>query len=211
MPSPHAPEVIVVTANDSIDQAVECIRRGASDFLTKPYDVEQVRAIARRSQQRVRLEEEAATLRNQLRQDKGTVQLLGNSRAMRELITLIDRAALSDLPVLLRGESGTGKELVARQLHDSSPRREGPFIAINTAAIAESLIESELFGHAKGAFTGQIVIARGSFVKPMVALCFSMRSETCQQRFKLDSYESFKSSESNPLAPKLRMQSMFAF
>ena len=164
-PSPHAPEVIVVTANDSIDQAVECIRRGASDFLTKPYDVEQVRAIARRSQQRVHLEQEAATLRNQLRENKGTAQLLGNSRAMRELITLIDRAALCDLPVLLRGESGTGKELVARQLHDSSPRRAGPFFAINTAAIAESLIESELFGHAKGAFTGADRDREGIFRK----------------------------------------------
>ncbi len=148
------PEIIVVTANDTLSQAVECIRHGASDFLAKPFDIEHLRAIARRSEERVRLQSSVTKLQNQLASTQGFGALLGLSQPMSRLFDQIRRAARSKLPVLIRGESGSGKELVARELHATSDRASRPFVAINTAAIAESLIESELFGHAKGAFTG---------------------------------------------------------
>ncbi|MBL8818863.1 MAG: sigma-54-dependent Fis family transcriptional regulator [Planctomyces sp.] len=157
------PEIIVVTANDSVEQAVECIRRGASDFMTKPFEVEQVRAIARRAQERVRLQQRVQEMQEQLELQGSQGSILGVSRPVKKLLSMIERAARSELPVLLRGESGTGKELVARELHNMSSRRNGPFIAVNTAAIADSLSESELFGHVRGAFTGADRAREGVF------------------------------------------------
>lgn len=157
------PEIIIVTANDSVEQAVECIRRGASDFMTKPFEVEQVRAIARRAQERVRLQQRVQEMQEQLEQQGSQGSILGVSRPVKKLLSMIERAARSELPVLIRGESGTGKELVARELHAMSPRCNGPFIAVNTAAIADSLSESELFGHVRGAFTGADRAREGVF------------------------------------------------
>lgn len=152
------PEIIVVTANDTIKNAVECIRLGATDFLAKPYDVNHVRSIANRSEKRVQLQRQVASLQAEMTSQglsRGLQRgLIGTSRSMKRLDDQITRASKTALPVLIRGESGTGKELVARQLHERSDRVDGPFIAVNTAAISESLIESELFGHVKGAFTG---------------------------------------------------------
>ncbi|MCA9037996.1 MAG: sigma-54-dependent Fis family transcriptional regulator, partial [Planctomycetaceae bacterium] len=148
------PEMIVVTASDTVHHAVECIRSGASDFLTKPYDLEHLRAIVRRSEQRVGLQQTVERLQRQISTGHKFGHMLGVSRAMQKLFGQIERAARTDLPVLIRGESGTGKELVARELHARSHRANGPFVAVNTAAIAESLVESELFGHIKGSFTG---------------------------------------------------------
>ncbi len=149
------PEIIVVTANDSISLAVDCIRRGAADFLTKPFDVDHLRAIVKRSEDRSRLQHQVDTLRQQLSESGATFGAIrGSSRPMQRLFTQIERSAKTDLPVLIRGESGTGKELIARELHQRSPRAAKPFIAVNTAAVSENLVESELFGHVKGAFTG---------------------------------------------------------
>ena len=153
-PLPTKPEVIVVTANDTLNHAIECIRHGAADFLAKPYDIDHLRSIARRSEQRVRLQRSVIELQNKLISSNGFGEILGISQPMVRLFDQIRRAARSKLPVLIRGESGSGKELVARELHANSDRAAKPFVAINTAAIAESLIESELFGHVKGAFTG---------------------------------------------------------
>ncbi|MGN6544270.1 MAG: sigma-54-dependent transcriptional regulator, partial [Aureliella sp.] len=153
-PSAHKPEIIVVTANDSISHAVQCIRLGAADFVTKPFEVDHLRALARRSEERVRLQQRVWELQNQLEGSAGFGAILGSSRVMQRLFGQISRAARVQLPVLIHGESGTGKELVAQELHARSTRSSGPFIAVNTAAIAESLVESELFGHVKGAFTG---------------------------------------------------------
>ncbi len=150
----NLPEIIVITANDSIYSAVECVRRGATDFLAKPYDVDHVRSIANRTEKRVKLENQVASLHEELRRGSGSESMIGSSRLMRQLFEQIGRAAKANLPVLIRGESGTGKELVARELHLLSCRSRGPFVAVNTAAISASLIESELFGHVKGAFTG---------------------------------------------------------
>lgn len=147
-------EIIVLTANESVAAAVECIRLGASDFITKPYEVEQVRSIARRVAQRLELQQRVVDLQSQLDLRQGCGAIIGISRPMRQLFEQMTRAARSDADLLIRGETGTGKELIAREIHRLSHRAAGPFIAVNTAAIPESLTESELFGHVRGAFTG---------------------------------------------------------
>ncbi len=164
-PVSMAMEIIMVTANDSIANAIECIRRGATDFLAKPFNVDHLRAIAMRSEQRVLLEQRVADLQERTDSQTGFGRLIGSSASMRKLFSQIPKAAKSHLPVLIRGESGTGKELVARELHEKGDRANGPFVAVNTAAIAETLIESELFGHIKGAFTGADRPREGVFRK----------------------------------------------
>jgi len=152
--SPNTAEIIVVTANDSVPIAVECMRLGAADYLTKPYEIEQIRSIARRVAQRRALERQVGELQNRLEEKTAHGAMVGTSRPMQELFALLERAAKAPVDILIRGETGTGKELIAREIHRLSPRAAGPFVAVNTAAIAESLAESELFGHARGAFTG---------------------------------------------------------
>ncbi|MCP4508837.1 MAG: sigma-54-dependent Fis family transcriptional regulator [Fuerstiella sp.] len=147
------PEIIVVTANDGVDVAVECIRCGATDFITKPYDIEHIRSIATRTEARVKLQNRVTELETNDRPARFGA-LLGGSGVMQQLFRSVDKAAATSLPVVIRGESGTGKELIARELHQRGDRADRPFVAVNTAAIAESLVESELFGHIKGAFTG---------------------------------------------------------
>lgn len=147
-------EIVVLTANDRVSAAVECVRLGAADFLTKPFELEQLRAAVERVQKRRVLEDRVAELQAEVEASGGASPLLGVSRAMRELRELVRRAATAPVDLLIRGETGAGKELVARELHRLSPRTSGPFVAVNTAALPESLLESELFGHVKGAFTG---------------------------------------------------------
>jgi DNA-binding NtrC family response regulator len=156
-------EIVVLTADDSIPSAVACIQAGAADYINKPYEVEQVRAIARRAFRRVQLERRLDTLQAELDQKHAFGALVGVSRPMRELFYQMQRAARASIDILIRGETGTGKELVAREIHRLSDRSGGPFVAVNTAAIAESLAESELFGHVRGAFTGAIIDRAGVF------------------------------------------------
>jgi DNA-binding NtrC family response regulator len=151
---PTGCEIIVLTANDSVAAAVECIRSGASDFIAKPYEIEQVRSIVRRVAHRLELQHRVADLEDQLDSQRGCGPIVGVSRPMRQLFQQMTKAARSEADLLIRGETGTGKELIAREIHRLSPRAAGPFIAVNTAAIPESLTESELFGHVRGAFTG---------------------------------------------------------
>lgn len=164
-PPSRLPEVIVVTANDSVNIAVECIRRGASDFLVKPYDLDHVRTIVARSHRRCQLETRVLELQSQLDSIPSLGSLLSISSSMHRIFDQIRKASATSLPILIRGESGTGKELVARELHRLSQRSTGPFIAVNTAALSEHLIESELFGHVKGAFTGSDRNREGVFRK----------------------------------------------
>jgi DNA-binding NtrC family response regulator len=127
---------------------------GAADYLTKPFEIERLRAIARRTADRVALERHVHDLQSQLDEKTAYGAVVGVSRAIRDLFGLMARAGPAPVDVLIRGETGSGKELIARELHRLSPRARGPFVPVNVAAIAETLTESELFGHVRGAFTG---------------------------------------------------------
>jgi DNA-binding NtrC family response regulator len=157
--------VIVVTAFGSVEVAVEAMRAGAYDFLSKPIDIDVTVMTVERALGHQRLAQEVRRLRRRVEVAKGFGDLIGASPPMQVVFDLLGRAAESDATVLISGESGTGKELVARALHREGRRRGGPFVAINCAAMPETLLESELFGHAKGAFTDARKERMGLFVK----------------------------------------------
>jgi DNA-binding NtrC family response regulator len=152
--TPRPPIVLLLTGHGSVETAVEAMRRGAADFLTKPVDTAQLQRRLEKAVERATLHREARLLRDRLREDAPLVPLAGESPAMQEVRRWIDLAASSTAPVLIVGESGTGKELVARTIHERSASAGGAFVTVNCAAIPETLIESEIFGHEKGAFTG---------------------------------------------------------
>ncbi|NNC01998.1 sigma-54-dependent Fis family transcriptional regulator [Corallococcus exiguus] len=156
-------QVIMMTAFGSIDSAVEAMRLGAYDYVTKPFKEGELRYRVERALERARLQAAVDTLATEFNERHGLSALVGRSQAMRELTTRLMRVAQSDATVLIQGESGTGKELVARALHVHSRRSKQPFVPVNCAAISETLLESELFGHAKGAFTGAVKTRRGLF------------------------------------------------
>ncbi len=155
--------VILLTGQGSIDTAVTAMKEGAYDYLTKPVDVARLRLLIPKAAERGEALREVALLRRKLSQVWGMGRLVGTSAGMQEVYRLIEVAAPTTAPVLISGESGTGKELVARTLHDLSPRSKGPFVAVNCAAIPETLLESEIFGHEKGAFTGALERRPGCF------------------------------------------------
>ena len=157
------PKVIMLTGGGTIENAVESIRKGAYDFLTKPARLDDLARLITRAHETTRLEKENLQLRTVLRRQSPDADIVGESPAMQEVFRLIERTAVSDKPVLILGESGTGKELVARAIHRVSPLADKPLVVINCAALAEQLLESELFGHEKGAFTGAIASKPGLF------------------------------------------------
>ncbi len=146
--------VVMMTAFASVESAVESMRQGAYDYLMKPFGLEQVEALLLRLNERQALVREVKVLRAEVRDRHRERQMLGNSPAMVQVLDTIARAARANATVLVRGESGTGKELVSRALHEQSLRAAGPFIRVNCAALTETLLTSELFGHEKGSFTG---------------------------------------------------------
>ena len=146
--------VIVMTAYSAVDSAVDSIRRGAYHYLTKPFKIDELALFLRRALDEATLRREATSLRRTLKERFSRANIVFRSGAMEEVVDLVERVADSTAPVLIFGETGTGKGLVARAIHNEGPRAHGPFVAVNCAAIPEALLESELFGHTKGAFTG---------------------------------------------------------
>ncbi len=160
--------VVIVTAFSTWDSAVEAMRIGAYDYLKKPFDTEEVRALVQRALQMNslsrRIEEETSEGENEgvsLPEMLASFKIIGSTPPIQHILSLVRRVSATDSTVVIQGESGTGKELVARMIHLQSPRREGPFIGVNCGAFAETLLESEIFGHVRGAFTGAIADKKG--------------------------------------------------
>jgi two-component system NtrC family response regulator len=155
--------VIIVTAFGTVEQAVDAMKDGAFDYLTKPFSRDELTLVVKRAFSFLQLEEENSRLKQELSDKVDFEHLVGISDAMQDVFERVRRVAVSDASVLIGGESGTGKELIARAIHYGSGRRNGPFVPINCAAIPAELLESELFGHVKGAFTGAVKDRKGKF------------------------------------------------
>ena len=156
-------EVVVMTAYGSIESAVEAMRQGAYDYLTKPFDRDVLLVTVQKALEHKRLREENLELRELVKSRYSLVGIIGTSEEMQEVFKLVEKSIPVASTVLIQGESGTGKELVARSIHFDGPRKKNPFVAVNCAAVPENLIESELFGHEKGAFTGAVQKKQGKF------------------------------------------------
>ena len=161
----HSPDtvVVVITAFASTDSAIAAMKEGAYDYITKPFKVDEIRLVVEKALEKKLLAKENERLRTELRSQARYRNIIGSSAPMQRVFELVGQVARTKTNVLIAGESGTGKELVARAIHDQSERAEQPFVAINCGAIPENLLESELFGHVKGAFTGAIQNKEGLF------------------------------------------------
>jgi two-component system response regulator AtoC len=158
------PEVVMMTAHATIESAIEAMKLGAFDYLQKPFEVDELLVVARRALEHQRLRTQHRYLLSERDEEFNHYGIVGRSRAIQELIRKLELVAQSKSTVLVTGETGTGKELAARAIHDRSAQRHMPLIKVNCAAIPETLLESELFGHVKGAFTGAITSKKGKFV-----------------------------------------------
>src|SRR5262249_17927985 len=155
--------VIMMTAYGSEKIAVEAMKAGAYDYIVKPFDNDEVRILIHQALEQNALRREVRQLRERFDAAFRFENILGTSSAMQHVFDIVKKVAPTDLTVLITGESGTGKELIANALHQNSPRKNGPFIKVNCAAMTRELVESELFGHEKGAFTGAIAAREGKF------------------------------------------------
>ncbi len=166
--TPAAPPVVMLTGHGDIAMAVRCLRAGAFEFAEKPFDDAVLLAYVAKAAEQTRLVREASDLRRRLTlcspEEDGRFGMVGRSRSMQDLFAQVEAAARSEVPVLVTGETGTGKELVARAIHGQSPRAAGPFVPVNAGALPETMLESELFGHAKGAYTGALDEREGKLV-----------------------------------------------
>jgi two-component system response regulator HydG len=157
--------VVIVTAFATVETAVEAMKAGAFDYLKKPFEPEELELLVGRAVEHMRLRRENQQLRSALDGTFSVQGIVGRSAAMRDLVSILERVAPTDVPILVEGESGTGKDMVARALHGMSKRAAGPYIALNMSAIPENLAESELFGHEKGSFTGADAARAGFFAE----------------------------------------------
>jgi DNA-binding NtrC family response regulator len=155
--------IILITAFGSIETAIESIRKGAFDYIVKPFKLDELSVTVERALEFAQLRRENRILRDEIKNHRAFAGIIGKSKGMQEVFDLIQRVAPANANVLISGESGTGKERVARAIHEMGPRAKKPFVAINCTAIPDTLLESELFGHAKGSFTGAIQKKRGLF------------------------------------------------
>jgi len=159
---PHIP-VLIMTAFGSIEAAVEAMRTGAFDYITKPFSNEELLLSLSKAMQYARAQQENRQLRRQIQERFGPENIIARDKSMRHVLDMVHRAAPSRSTVLVTGESGTGKELIAKAIHSDSPRKDGPFVSVNCMALNPGVLESELFGHEKGSFTGAVSRRRGRF------------------------------------------------
>ena len=179
--------VIVLTAQGSIERAVEAMKMGAYDFIQKPIEPARLKTVLASATHKRASEGELEATRSKLRSAGALGSLVGQSKQMQDIFSLIERVAPSTVSVLITGESGTGKEVVARTLHDLSPRRGKPFVAVNCAAIPETLIESEIFGHEKGSFTGALERRAGALSWRKKVPCCWTKLARCRSAHRLSS------------------------
>jgi DNA-binding NtrC family response regulator len=168
---------IVMTGYGTIDVAVKAMKAGAFDFITKPFNADAVSIVVKKALEFQRLRQENLLLKKTVRDQYRMEHLVGSSDTMRSMLDFIEKVADSDSTVLIQGESGTGKELIARTIHYNSSRRDQPLVPINCGAIPENLLESELFGHEKGAFTGALHARMGRFELAHGGTIFWTKSE----------------------------------
>ncbi len=159
---PHIP-VLIMTAFGSIESAVEAMRTGAFDYITKPFSNEELLLSLSKAMQYARAQQENRHLRRQIQERYGMGNIIARDKSMRHVLDMVHRAAPSRSTVLVTGESGTGKELIAKAIHNESPRKDGPFVSVNCMALSSGVLESEIFGHEKGSFTGAVSRRRGRF------------------------------------------------
>jgi DNA-binding NtrC family response regulator len=169
---PNAPHIIMITAFGTIETAIRAVKLGAYDYITKPFEIEELLLVVDKALSERGLRHELDRLRREVEHTYGFDNIVAHSEAMKEVLALVRRIAGSTASVLIQGESGTGKELIARAIHYNSARAAGPFVAVNLAAVPETLIESELFGHKKGAFTDARADRNGLFVEADVGTIF---------------------------------------
>jgi two-component system response regulator PilR (NtrC family) len=155
--------VVMITAFATAETAIEAMKQGAYNYLTKPFKIDEVKVIISNALEKQRLRKENSQLRHELRELAPPRDIIGKSGSLQKVLELVGKIADSSSNILITGESGTGKELIARNIHDRSPRRQNPFVTINCSALPENLLESELFGHMKGSFTGAVMNKQGLF------------------------------------------------
>ncbi|XZE34856.1 sigma-54-dependent transcriptional regulator [Pirellulaceae bacterium SH501] len=199
--------VIVITAHGTVETAVEAMRSGAFDFILKPVDLNLVRQQVRKAREHFELLNENALLRHQLAESGEISRIVAGGAAMEEVFRQIRQVAATEATVMIHGESGTGKELIARALHDLSDRNKGPFIAVNLGALPETLLESELFGHEKGSFSGAIRQKPGCFEQAAGGTLFLDEVTEMSAKSQVDLLRVLETGEFNRIGGEARLQS----
>jgi two-component system response regulator GlrR len=200
--------VIILTAHGSIPNAVEAVQRGAFGYLTKPFDDKELKAKIEEGLSPQRMSREIQRLKSLVNELYGMENVVARSPAMQRLLQQVIQVADSDATMLLFGETGTGKEVFARVTHANSRRSKGPFVALNCAAIPETLFESELFGHVRGAFTSAHGPKKVCSKVRTEARCFSMKSERCRSLCRSSSCALYRSERCGKSVPNIRAKSM---